>query len=51
MNIQKKKYGLTEKEYYQNTFEKYYLGQKKIIPYEWLPKWSSQKNPSGRLIS
>lgn len=47
----KEKFGLTEKEYYQNIFEKYYLGHKEIIPYEWLPKWSNQSNPSGRLIS
>lgn len=45
-----KKYGLNEKEYYMNTFEKYYLGLNNIIPYEWLPKWSTLKNPSGRLI-
>jgi asparagine synthase (glutamine-hydrolysing) len=44
------KFGLTEKEYYQNTYDKYYLGHKDIIPYEWLPKWSNEKNPSGRLI-
>ena len=44
------KFGLTEKEYYHNTFEKYYLGLNNIIPYEWLPKWSDETNPSGRLI-
>ena len=44
------KFGLTEKDYYLNTFEKYYLGINNIIPYEWLPKWSDEKNPSGRLI-
>ena len=37
-------------EYYQKTFEKYYPGYENIVPYEWLPKWSNEKNPSGRLV-
>ena len=43
-------YGLNEKEYYKKIFNKYYSGYEKIIPYEWLPKWSNESNPSGRLI-
>ena len=40
----------TEKEYYLKTFQKYYPEQENIIPYEWMPKWSEQENPSGRLL-
>jgi len=40
----------TEKEYYLKTFQKYYPKQENIIPYEWMPKWSEQENPSGRLL-
>ena len=43
-------HGLNEKEYYKKIFNKYYPGHESIIPYEWLPKWSNQSNPSGRLI-
>ena len=44
------KYGIKEKEYYLQKFKKYYPNCENIIPYEWLPKWSEEKNPSGRLI-
>lgn len=43
-------YGLNEKEYYKKIFNKYYSGYETIIPYEWLPRWSNESNPSGRLI-
>ena len=45
-----KNYGMNEKEYYMSIFQKYYKGHEKIVPYEWLPKWIDQTNPSGRLI-
>ena len=45
-----KKFGMNEKEYYMSIFQKYYKNNEKIIPYEWLPKWCDQSNPSGRLI-
>ena len=44
------KYCLTEDEYYQNIFKKYYGGRESIVPYQWLPKWTDEMNPSGRLI-
>ena len=40
----------TEKEFYLTLFKKYYKGCEHICPYEWLPKWIDQSNPSGRLI-
>ena len=43
-----KKY--TEKQYYLELFKKYYNGCEYICPYEWLPRWVNQINPSGRLI-
>lgn len=43
-------FGLTEKEYYMKIFQKYYQNHKYIVPYEWLPKWTKEANPSGRLI-
>ena len=44
-------YGLTEDEYYQSVFKKYYPNKEYIVPYQWLPKWTDQKNPSNRLIN
>ena len=41
---------LSEKEYYMKVFQKYYKGHESIVPYEWLPKWTLESNPSGRLI-
>jgi asparagine synthase (glutamine-hydrolysing) len=44
------KFGLSEDEYYYSVFKKYYSGRDSIIPYKWLPKWTNELNPSGRLI-
>ena len=44
------RYDLTEDEYYQSVFKKYYGGRESIVPYQWLPKWTDEMNPSGRLI-
>jgi len=46
-----KEHGCSEKKYYDKIFQKYFPNQTNIIPYEWLPKWTNQKNPSGRLVS
>ncbi len=46
----KLRYDLTEDEYYQSVFRKYYGGRESIVPYQWLPKWTDEMNPSGRLI-
>ena len=43
-------YGFTEDEYYKSIFKKYYPNKEYIVPYQWLPKWTDQKNPSNRLI-
>ena len=45
-----KNYQCSEKEYYQKIFSKYYKNYEYICPYEWLPKWSKESNPSGRLL-
>ncbi len=45
-----KHHQLNEKDYYVSVFEKYYPKYGSIIPYYWMPKWSQEKNPSGRLI-
>ena len=42
--------GMSEKDYYKYLFSKYYKNHEYIVPYEWLPKWTEQSNPSGRLI-
>jgi asparagine synthase (glutamine-hydrolysing) len=31
-------------------FEKYYPGRGDIVPYLWLPKWTTEKDPSARLL-
>ena len=41
---------MSEKIYYQTIFQKYYDGYESLCPYEWLPKWIEESNPSGRLI-
>ena len=43
-------FGLTEDDYYQSIFQKYYPDKQYIVPYQWLPKWTNETNPSGRLI-
>ena len=43
-------FGITEDNYYQRIFSKYYPDRSYLVPYQWLPKWTDQKNPSGRLI-
>ena len=45
-----KEHKYTEKQYYLELFKKYYKGCEYICPYEWLPRWIDQSNPSGRLI-
>lgn len=45
-----KNFQLNEKDYYLSVFEKYYPNYETIIPYYWMPKWSQENNPSGRLI-
>ena len=45
-----KNFQCSEKEYYQKIFSKYYKNYEYICPYEWLPKWSKESNPSGRLL-
>ena len=44
-----KHYNLHEKELYKHIYNKYYDKQE-IIPYMWLPKWTSEKDPSNRLV-
>ena len=46
----RKIYNLSEDDYYQSLFQKYYRGREYIVPYQWLPKWTHETNPSGRLI-
>ena len=41
---------LNEEKLYLKIFNKYYPNYENIIPYNWMPKWSEQNNPSGRLI-
>jgi len=43
-------FGLSEDEYYYSVFQKFYNGREHIVPYKWLPKWTNEVNPSGRLI-
>lgn len=45
-----KTFQMSEKVYYKTIFQKYYDGYESICPYEWLPKWIDESNPSGRLI-
>jgi len=49
-NYTKKTFNCTEKEYYLKVFTQYYKGYESLCPYEWLPKWMEQTNPSNRLI-
>ena len=36
--------------WYRLCFEKYYPGRGDILPYLWLPKWTTEKDPSARLL-
>jgi len=45
-----KTFQMSEKVYYKTIFQKYYDGYESLCPYEWLPKWIEESNPSGRLI-
>ena len=45
-----KLYNMNEKDYYKSIFSNYYKGYEYIVPYEWLPKWCNETNPSGRLL-
>jgi asparagine synthase (glutamine-hydrolysing) len=37
--------------WYRTIFETCYPGQAMAVPYMWLPKWTTQKDPSARLLS
>lgn len=44
--------GMTdEQRWFYNVFDANYPGMHPLIPYEWLPKWTSQKDPSARALS
>ncbi|XP_033749214.1 asparagine synthetase [glutamine-hydrolyzing]-like [Pecten maximus] len=36
--------------YYRQIFDKFYPGQSHIIPYFWMPKWSTSSDPSARTL-
>lgn len=36
--------------WYRSIFEKFYPGRAKVVPYMWLPKWTTEKDPSARLL-
>ena len=35
---------------YQEMFEKYYAGQNHVVPYKWMPRWSTATDPSARVL-
>ena len=37
--------------WYRLCFEKYYPKRGEIVPYLWLPKWTTEKDPSARLLN
>ena len=39
-----------EQLYYRYLFEKYYSNCETIIPYFWMPKWSTTNDPSARTL-
>ena len=43
-----KNFQLNENDYYLSVFEKYYPTYWTIIPYYWMPKWTSTNDPSAR---
>jgi len=46
----RKNHNCSEKEYNLRIFKLYYYNYEYICPYEWLPTWVDNDNPSGRLI-
>ena len=44
------KYYIVKDEYYQCVFKNIMEDITYIVPYQWLPKWTDQMNPSNRLI-
>jgi len=45
----RKTYNMNESEMYKMIYDKYYKDVYNI-PYMWMPKWSTSKDPSNRLI-
>ena len=41
----------TEKLYYKSIFENYYPTMSYILPYYWMPKYSTATDPSARTLS
>lgn len=39
-----------EQQWYRHVFNTHFPGCHAIIPYEWLPKWTDQKDPSARAL-
>ena len=39
-----------EQQWFRKVFESHYGNAHAIIPYEWLPKWANQKDPSARAL-
>jgi asparagine synthase (glutamine-hydrolysing) len=51
-NILSEKSGIQlEREYYLELFENYFPNQSHIVPYFWMPKYTSVHDPSARLIN
>ena len=42
---------LKESLYYRRIFNKYYPNRDNVIPYYWLPNWTTEKDPSARELS
>ena len=42
---------LKESLYYRRIFNKFYPGRENVIPYYWLPNWTSEKDPSARELT
>lgn len=40
----------SEKEYYLEIFDSYFLGKRNVIPYQWMPKYIEATDPSARTI-
>jgi asparagine synthase (glutamine-hydrolysing) len=37
--------------WFRAIYEKFYPGRANVVPYIWRPKWTTEKNPSARLLS